>query len=439
MDSTRFLGVNPATYAPGFDFVYGYQPNAAWLQKQAAAGRLSTDSIFNAQFMQNYSQNISIAATVQPVPDLRIDLSLTQSFSKSHSELFKDTGTGIFNHLNPYEAGSFNISYIALNTMFKESGSGSGVYNQFLSNTVVISQRLGRSNPYTNSVPDPNNPLYTKGYTQYSQDVLLPAFIAAYTGKSAASVALIDYNDPTIKSNPFRFFTPLPNWRISYTGLSKLPMFSSIFSNFIINHSYTGSMSMNGFSTSLLYHDLYGLGFPSFIDSSSGNYIPFFQVPNVTISQQFNPLIGFDVAFRSNVTGHIEVRKAKTESLSMIDYQVAETNSTEYVVGGGYRAKNVRLPFSVFGVRRLKNELNFKLDLSIRNDISTNNYLAQNIGITSRGQKVVRISPSIDYMVNNKLTLHLFYDRQQTIPYVSSSYPITTTQGGITLRFIFAQ
>jgi cell surface protein SprA len=447
LDSTRIMGIDPNTRAPGFDFVYGYQPNNTWLQQQANAMRLSTDSLFNAQFIQNYQQNISINATVQPAQDLRIDLSLTQSFSKSHSELFKDTSydpntgkpTYVFDHLNPYEGGSFNISYIALNTMFKQSAAGSQVYNQFITNTTIISKRLGISNPYTNGVPDPNNPNYSKGYTQYSQDVLLPAFIAAYTGRSASSVALIDYNDPNIKSNPFKYFYPLPNWRVSYTGLNKLPMFSSIFSNFIINHSYTGSMSMNGFTTSLLYRDLYGLGFPSFIDSSSGNYVPFYQVPNVTISQQFNPLIGIEAAMRNNLTGRIEIRKAKTESLSMIDYQVAETRSTEYVIGGGYRVKNVRLPFPIFGVKRLKNELNIKLDISLRDDQSTNNYLAQNIGITSRGQKVLRISPSVDYMVNNKLTLHLFYDRQQTIPYVSSSYPITTTQAGITLRFIFAQ
>lgn len=445
MDSTHILGVNPGSnFAPGFDFVYGYQPNAAWLQKQADAGRLTKDSIFNSQFVQTYSQNISVTATVQPIPDLRVDLTMTQTFNKSHSELYKYTydsaaGIGGYNHFNPYESGSFNISYISLNTMFKQSGAGSDIYNQFLANRIIISNRLGKSNPYTNGTRDPNNPLYSKGYTQYSQDVLLPAFIAAYTGKSAASVALIDYSDPTTKSNPFKYYTPLPNWRLSYTGLSKLPLFSSIFSNFVINHSYTGSMSMNGFSTSLLYHDLYGLGFPSFIDSSSGNYIPFFQVPNVTISQQFNPLIGVDVSMRNNMTGHVEVRKARTQSLSMIDYQVAQTNSTEYVIGGGYRVKNVRLPFRVFGVQRLKNELNVKLDVSLRDDQSTNNYLAQNLSVVSRGQKVLRVSPSIDYMVNNRLTLHLFYDRQQTIPYVSSSYPITTTQAGITLRFIFAQ
>ena len=440
MDSTRIMGINTYSGAPGLNFVYGYQPNSAWFQSQADAGRLSTDSLFNAQLQQTFSRNISANATVQPIPDLRIDLTLSQSFNKTHSELFTDTGGGQgFQHLNPYEGGSFNISYVALGTMFKNTSVGSSVYNQFLNSRPAISQRLGAMNPYTANTPDPTNPAYAKGYGQYSQDVLIPAFIAAYTGKNPSTAALIDYNDQNIQSNPFKYFYPLPNWRITYNGLTKLPAFSRIFSNFVINHAYTGSLSMNGFSTSLLYHDLYGLGFPSFLDSTSGNYVPFYQVPNVTISQQFNPLIGFDATLRNNISAHVEVRTSKIESLSMIDYQIAETKSTEYVIGAGYRVKNVKLPVSIFGITRLKNELNIKLDIGFRDDQSSNNYLAQNIGIISRGQKVLRISPSIDYIVNPKLTLHLFYDRQQTIPYVSSSYPITTTQAGITLRFIFAQ
>jgi len=440
LDSTRFMGVNNYSGAPGFNFVYGYQPNSTWFQSQADAGRLSKDSLFNAQLQQSYSRNISINATVQPIQDLRIDLTLTQSFNKTHSEIFTDTGGGTgFHHLNPYEGGSFNISYVALNTMFKNTAVGSSVYNQFLNSRPVISQRLGAMNPYTNGTPDPTNKAYAKGYGQYSQDVLIPAFIAAYTGKNPSSAALIDYNDQNIQSNPFKYYLPLPNWRVTYNGLTKLPFFSKYFSNFVINHAYTGSLSMNGFSTSLLFHDLYGLGFPSFLDSTSGNYIPFYQVPNVTLSQQFNPLIGFDATLRNNISAHVEIRKSKMESLSMIDYQIAENKSTEYVIGAGYRVKNVKLPVAIFGITRLKNELNIKLDIGFRDDQSSNNYLAQNIGITSRGQKVLRISPSIDYIVNPKLTLHLFYDRQQTIPYVSSSYPITTTQAGITLRFIFAQ
>src|SRR5690606_15790942 len=91
MDSTRFLGMNRNYQAPGFDFIYGYQPDRAWLETQASQGRLSRDSLFNAQFQQTYQQNINITSTVEPIRDLRIDLSLTQSFSKTHHELFKDT------------------------------------------------------------------------------------------------------------------------------------------------------------------------------------------------------------------------------------------------------------------------------------------------------------------------------------------------------------
>jgi cell surface protein SprA len=268
--------------------------------------------------------------------------------------------------------------------------------------------------------------------------VLIPSFIAAYTGKNAYTEPLIDYTHSAVSDNPFRFFFPLPNWKLSYTGLGKLPFFSTIFSNFVVNHAYTGTMSMNGFSSNLLYSDLMQLGFPSFIDSVSHNYVPFFQVPNVTISQAFNPLIGFDATLKNNLTGRFEVRRAKMESLSLIDYQISENASTEYVIGFGYRKKGLRLPFKILGVQKLKNELIFKCDVGLRDNKTTNTFLSNNISVISSGQKVIRISPTVDYSVTQKLTLHFFFDRQQTIPYVSNSYPMTTTRGGVTLRFIFA-
>ncbi len=443
MDSTRFMGVNNYTGAPGYDFVYGYQPDYNWLATQADAGRLTRDSLFNAQFQQTYSRNLTAGASLQPFKDCRIDLSLTQTFSKAHSEIYADTGTGVpgqkgkFNHFSAYETGSFNISYVTVNTMFKSSGVNSEVYKQFLANREIISRRLGTSNPYTNGLPDPKNPKYMKGYTEFSQDVLVPSFIAAYSGKSAQDQALIDYKHTKVSDNPFRYFTPMPNWKVNYFGLSKIPFFATFMSSFVLNHAYTGTMSLNGFNSSLLYNDLYGLGFPSFIDSNSHNYIPFFQVPNVTISQAFSPLIGFDMGFKNNLTGRFEVRKSKMQSLSLIDYQISENASTEYVIGIGFRKKGIKLPFSILGVTKLRNELIFKFDLGFRDDKSTNTFLSNNIGVTSRGQQVIRISPTIDYSVSQKLTLHFFYDRQQTIPYVSNSYPTTTTKAGLTLRFIF--
>lgn len=437
LDSTQYLGINSSTGQPGFNYVFGYQPGRNWLQSKAADGKLSTDSLFNAQFQQQYSQNLSILTAVEPLPDLRIDLNWQKSFSKSHSELFKDTGTGTFNHLSPYETGSFNITFIGLKTLF---GSSESTFKQFLSNRAIISRRLGASNPYTNGTLDPNDPNYTKGYTGFSQDVLVPSFIAAYSGRSAENVALVDYsNSNNIKGNPFKYYFPLPNWKLTYNGLTKIPFFGDLMTNFVINHAYTGTMAMNSFVTAQYYQDLFGVGFPSFIDSVSGNYVPFFQVPNMTITEQLNPLIGFDASFKNKMTARFEYRKSRTVSLSLIDYQVSETKSTEYVFGLGYRIKGLVLPFTVFGVKKLKNDLNVKVDVGLRDDKTSNNYLGQNVDITTRGQKVVSISPSIDYIVSEKLTLRLFYDRRQSIPYVSSSYPITTTKAGITLRFLFAQ
>lgn len=443
MDSTRFMGINDRSGAPGFGFVYGYQPTKAWLESQAAAGRLSTDSLFNGQFQQQYSENLNVSALIEPLPDFRIDLSLTKTFTKAHNELFKDVdgaaGSEGFKHLNPYESGSFNISYIGLKTLFKPGGSNSGVFQEFLANREIISRRLGNSNPYTNGTLDPNDPNYTKGYTKYAQDVLMPSFIAAYTGRDAKTIPLIDYSNETVRSNPFKYYRPLPNWRVAYNGLTKIPAVAAILNNLVFNHAYTGQLSMNSFNTSLLYQDALALGFPSFIDSNSGNYVPYFQIPNITITESFGPLLGFDASFRNSLTARFEFRKSRTVSLSQLDYQVAETRSTEYVVGAGYRVRGLVLPFEIFGVKKLKNDLNIKVDIGYRDDKSSNTYLAQNIDQTTRGQKVITISPSIDYIISDQMTLRLFYDRRQSIPYVTSSYPITTTRGGITFRFIFAQ
>ena len=441
LDSTRYMGINDITGAPGLDFVYGYQPDRTWLERQALENRLSRDTLFNAQFQQQYSQNLNITSTFEPIQDLRIDLTLTRSFSKTHNELFKDTSlaNGPFSHNNPYETGSFTTSFVGLKTMFKSSDVNGGVYKQFLDNREVVSSRLGRNNPYSGGVQDPNDPAYTKGYGRYSQDVLVPSFIAAYRGVTANDVPLIDQTNANVRANPYRHFRPMPNWRVTYNGLAKLPIFSPYLNNLVINHTYTGTLSINSFVSALFYQDIYSVGFPSFLDSTSGNFVPFYQVPNVTISEQLNPMFGIDAAFKNNLSARFDLRKTRTVALSMIDYQVSETKSTEYVIGLGYRIRGLVLPFDLFGVKKLDNDLNIKFDIGLRDDKTSNNYLAQNIAVVTRGQKVISISPSIDYIISDKLTLRFFYDRRQSIPYTTNAYPITTTRAGVTLRFIFAQ
>lgn len=435
MDSSQYLGVNTRSNM-WYDFALGYQPDQEWFDKQAQLSRISSDSIFNGQLQQQYAQNFSMQATVEPFPQMRIDLSLNKRFSKNYTETFKyDYTQSEYSHLNPYTMGSFNVSYIGINTMFKNSNQN---YRQFMDNRTTISQRLGRINPYTNNTPDPQNNEYAKGYTEYSQEVLIPAFLAAYSNREASDMPLMNNNDNTLRSNPFKYYYPMPNWKITYNGLTKIDKIAEYFKTISFTHNYSGTMSMNSFVSNFFYNDFLGVGFPSFIDSNSNNYIPFFQIPNITINENFSPILGVDMSLSNEMSFRIMFNKSRMLSMSLIDYQVSETKSTEFIVGFGHRLKGLTLPFEFYGITRLENDINIRVDVGYRDDITTNTYFALDQEFATRGQSVLTIQPSIDYIINESLQIRLFYDRRQSIPHVDNSFPITNTRAGITLRFLFA-
>jgi cell surface protein SprA len=170
------------------------------------------------------------------------------------------------------------------------------------------------------NIPRPTpNATYAYGYGKYAVDVLVPAFLAAYTGGDPNTVALIDQKNPSISYNPFKNIKPKPNWKSDYTGLSRVKGLDKIFTNVTISHGYSGTLSMNGFTSALYYADTSYYGAPSFYDTVSKNYVPYFLVPNITITEQFAPLFGIDVMFTNQVQAKFEYIKQRTLSLSLID------------------------------------------------------------------------------------------------------------------------
>jgi cell surface protein SprA len=439
-DSTQILGQNWKTKQPGFDYIFGKQPDTAWLNKKAAQGVIVRDSMFNLLFRQTYEKRFSITAQLEPIRELIIDLNLDKSFSKEYTEMFKDTlGQGNFAHLNPLAAGGFSVSYISFKTLFTKYSPTeiSETFKKFQDYRSIISQRLGQQNPYSSGVITDG---YAQGYGRYAQDVLIPAFLAAYTGKSPNTVPLIKQQNPNITYNPFGGIKPKPNWRVTFTGLSKIPALSNMFSNITITHGYNGTLSMNSFSSALLFYDPLHYGAPAFIDTISGNYIPYFLIPNITIQEQFAPLFGIDVTTNSQLNLRFEFKKSRQLSLSLIDYQLSEVRSTEWTIGGNYRKQgvNLRLP----GMKKTTpqgNSLSVRLDLSVRDDTQSNSRLDQASAYSTGGQKVVTIQPSIDYVLNERVNLQLYFDQQRITPYISTSAPIINTRGGIQIRISLAQ
>jgi cell surface protein SprA len=443
-DSTRFFGQNWNSMAPGLDFVFGRQPDTAWLNKADRKGLFTKDTTFSYLIQQSYDQKLTITAQLQPIRDLIIDINVDKSFNKNYTELFKDTSVGnngIRRHVNPYAAGGFNVSYIAFNTLFEKikPNEVSETFRKFEAYRSVLSARLGRANPNSGAVPGSE---YYKGYGKYAQDVLIPAFLAAYTGKDPEKVALIKQSNANLRSNPFSKIIPRPNWRITYNGLTRLKGMEKIFTNFTVTHAYNANVSMNSYTSALLFQDRFGLGFPSFIDSS-GNFVPYFLVPNISITENFAPLLDIDVQLTNQFTARFGYTKSRTLSLSLVDYQLSENRSNEFTIGMGWRKRGLPLPFGIKigknSAKKLQNDINFRLDYSYRNDITSNSRLDQPNTLPTGGQKVIRLAPSIDYVLNNRINIKLFLDQQKVIPNVSTAAPITTTRAGLQIRISLAQ
>jgi cell surface protein SprA len=446
MDSTRLIGYNPKSRQPGFGYIFGYQPDTSWINNFGAKGLLSRDSLVSAMIQQRFNQRLNVTAQVSPFRDFNIDLNLDKTYDKQYSELYKDIdgvqGPAPLERLNPYALGSFSVSYISYQTLFTKFNPEviSETFNEFQNNRVILSKRLAGLNNYQGGVVDPNDPKYFKGYGRYAQDVVIPSFLAAYTKKDPNTISLIKNNNPNLRSNPFSGIIPKPNWTVTYNGLSRLPGLEKIFTNFTIRHGYHSSFSMNSFNSALLFADPFRIGFPSFRDTLTGNYIPYFLVPNITIQEAFDPLIEIDMTFTNQLTMRFEYRKSRQLSLSLIDYQLAENRSTEVTFGFNWRQKGVplikKLPFMK---GKLDNDVTFRFDFSLRDDATANSKLDQNQSFGTAGQKVIRIAPSIDYIVNNKVSIKLYFEQNRNIPKISTSFPITNTRAGLQVRISLTQ
>ena len=371
--------------------------------------------------MGSYTQNFDARLTIEPFKDFRIELDATRTYSENHTEFFKvQTPGGTHQHLTPRDVGSFTVSFFAMNTLFvgfDKENFVSETFKQFETNRSVISGRLSE----TGVIHPVDGGEYKEGFGRFQQDVLVPAFIAAYTNTDPSTMDLNLFNR-----------MPAPNWRLTYNGLSKVDAFKKVFKSFNLTHSYKSSLTLNQFVTDLNYDQ----DNPFSINPTSQNYFSEFEIPDVVISERFAPLIGIDFKTVNDINGRFEYKKSRNLAMNFTDYQLNETNTTEFTISAGYRIKDFELPIKMGPDKvKPKSDLNFKFDFSFRDDITINHVLDQETSVVTRGLKTIRISPSIDYAINKNINIRLFYDRSQTIPATSASFPITNTQGGLTIRY----
>ena len=445
MPETNFLGMSRYNniLAPGLPFILGYG-DRNFFDRAAANGWLSTDTLLNTPATFNNGQTISARALVEPFPGLRIDLSADRRFTEAVSAYYIADKNGNFpdSTRNRIVSGNFSISVISWGTSFekisKKNDYDSPTYETFRKYTEIISGRRGEErrkiDPGYNPDIDPvtGAPLegpYKNGYSKTSREVLIPAFLAAYTKTDPEKVTLETFPSA---------LKMMPNWRINFDGLSRFSFIQSVFRSVNLSHQYRSTFSISSFTTNLKYSpDDSGV---SHVRDMQNNFIPEYEINVVTINEQFSPLINIDMSWKNSLTTRLEWRKSRTVSLNLTSNQIADSRTNEIVFDAGYRFDNVQIIIKTGGRQRaLKSDLNVRLNLSVRDNKTIARKIIENVNQPVVGSKVITVGTSADYILSDRFSLQLFADHTMNNPFVASTFPTSNTNFGFSLKFTLVQ
>lgn len=449
--STQVFGMDPNFNAPGIPFILGQQntdifgnPSGNYALDAGANGWLVQQEFLNNQYTETFNESMSFRAKLEPIKHLSIELTGNQTETRGKNSFFRwDEELQQYSFESPVETGSFTTTLVTWPTAFVADAEdfSSETFEAFLANRTEVSNRLNQEY-HSFGIDSLENNGYFAGWGPTSQDVVIPAFIAAYTGRDAADVEL-DIFRTKIQ----------PNWRISYDGLSKIPSIKKRFKNFSVNHSYRSTMTTS-YVTNLNY-EVDANGNPVERDQSEfRNYISERQINTITISEQLSPMIGVDMTLKvtnknkKSIDPQIRVEWAKDRniSLGLSNYQITETKSNSFIIGLGYTIPEVPNPFknrkrgSKLSRQMLENSpLNLRADLTIRDNTTIIRKMQERQNQVTAGQQVVSLRTSADLSISDKLTVRFFYDQQLTRPKISTSFPTSNINSGLSLRFQLSQ
>lgn len=439
--------------APGLDFAFGMVGDDYIEKARNNDWLLCNDSIATPATTSR-TDNLTLRATLEPVKDFKIDLSATRTKTTQKSIQYMYEGTPTT------QSGAFQMTTISLGSAFEgmgnaNSGYRSKTFEKFVNSLAgfrdrVEAQYAGTVYPAGSALAGGKFDASRTPVNQYSSDVMIPAFLKAYTSMGGNSLSVF----PALSRM-------LPNWTIRYSGLGRLPWFNEHFKSVNINHSYKSVFAVGSYNSYSTFQEyMNGLGFVS--DATTGNPSPssMFNISQVSINESFSPLLGMDVTFNNNMTVKAEYRQTRVLNLSMTSVQLNEALSKDWVIGMGYRINN----FDVFGwgakasrskskggnknaanknastAKTVQNgtnhDLNLRLDFSFRKQAAIVRDIASMVSSASSGNNALKLSFSADYTFSKLLTMSFYYDRQTNTPLLSSSsYPTTTQDFGLSIKF----
>ena len=431
-------------WAPGYDFAFGFIP-ANMIERAKENGWLSGDTSVVQPAIRAHTSDFDVKLTLEPLPGLKVQLNGKRYFAQSSSIIYT------FDDPQEMVTGSFNITQCAIGTMFTRVGSqeenfANAAFDRFIENRAILLARVqdqytGITLPSKGFMKDiPQGTKYDPNkhgrVSSTSADVLVPAFLAAYTGQ----------NPNTIGLNPFLgILKIIPNWSITYDGLGKLPWMRDHFKSVTLTHAYTCKYAIGSYGSYSTWvgceDNNTGVGFIRNVSTDSPMPSSAYDISNVTLTEAFSPLIGLNLTMKNSLSVKAEYRKQRNLALNITSVQLTEGHTDEFVIGGGYTIKNLNfITQNKDGVqKKVSNDLKIQVDLSYKDVKMLLRKIDEGITQASSGNRVFAIKISADYVLSQKINLQLFYDHQGTTPLISSSYPVKTDNVGLNIKLMLTR
>ena len=447
MPEAGFMGQRKSNgaYAPGYDFAFGFIPND-YMERAQQYGWLSGDTSIVQPATRAHTSDIDIKLTLEPLPGLKIQLNGKRYLASSTSIIYN------YGDLQENMTGSFNITQVAIGTLFSRVGSqeenfANSAYDRFLENRDLLANRVQDlytgitlpSSGFMSNIPvgTKYDPVKHGRVSNNSADVLVPAFLSAYTGRDANRISL----------NPFLgILKILPNWSVTYDGLGKLPVLRDHFKSVTLTHAYTCKYAIGSFGSYSTWvgadgNDNKMLGFVRDVTNDAPRPSSAYDISNVTITEAFSPLIGLNMTMKNSLSVKAEYRQQRNLALNVTSVQLTEGHTKEFVVGAGYTIKNLNfITKNKDGAqKKVSNDLKLQVDVSYKDVKMLLRKIDEGITQASSGNKVLAIKVSADYVLSQKINLQLFYDHQGTTPLISSSYPVKADNVGLNIKLMLTR
>jgi cell surface protein SprA len=268
-----------------------------------------------------------------------------------------------------------------------------------------------------------------------SSDVLIPAFIAAYTGQNPNKVGLDIF--PSL-------FKLLPNWKATYEGLMQIPVINKHFKSFTIEHEYKSRYTVGSYTSYPSWDEVNNSGIGYIRNMASNQDIPSspYNVMAVSITEDFAPLIRVNSVLLNNMSVKLDYSTRRTVNLNIASYQIVEMSSKELSADLGYRIDHFDkvIHFPKKTNPNFNNDLRVSAGVSYRMAQSLNRKIQDAFTQPTSGDSQVIIKFTADYNLSKMIMLQGFFDREISQPLVSSTaFPRSKSSFGLSVKVSLMQ